>query len=263
MMGDGWRRRHDSVQFALEQVAVAMSVDVDCEVFNLFADLFCASDTAMIDGGGYRARQGLVPDFCFPRLSDECPRALAELKGITLSKTHYPRVGSTHSRSASTACATRASLIGTEYRRKAKGLDTKFFSASFTPPAPGPVAERLASFGPVLPLVFGAFADVNVGFEKLISNLASHGASVHWRSLMANSITNAKGVLQWRIRRTIGMAIHRANADLVLDRLPLIGARASAHAARRARARAAMFGDSGPSDTSYAYTRSRRSHASG
>ena len=115
----------------------------------------------------------------------------------------------------------------------------------------------------MLPLVFGAFADVNVGFEKLISNLASHGASVHWRSLMANSITNAKGVLQWRIRRTIGMAIHKANADLVLDRLPLIGARASAHAARRVRARAAMFGDSGPSDTSYAYTRSRRSHASG
>ena len=87
----------------------------------------------------------------------------------------------------------------------------------------------------MLPLVFGAFADVNGWFEKLISNLASHGASVHWRSLMANSITNAKGVLQWRIRRTIGMAIHKANADLVLDRLPLIGARASAHAARRVR----------------------------
>ena len=117
----------------------------------------------------------------------------------------------------------------------------------------------------MLPLVFGAFADVNDGFEKLISNMASHGAAVHWRSLMVNSVTSAKGVLQWRIRRTIGMAIHKANADLVLGRLPLIGARASAHAARRARARAAMFGDSGPSDTSYrnAYTRSRRGHASG
>ena len=263
MMGDGWGSRHDSVQFAIEQVAVAMGIDVDCEVFNLFADLFCASDQAMIDGGGYRARQGLVPDFCFPRLSDQCPKALAELKGVTLSKSYYPRVGNTHGRSASNACASRASLIGAEYRRKAKNLDNKFFSASFTPPAPGPVTPRLGSFGPVLPLVFGAFADVNDGFEKLISNMASHGAAVHWRSLMVNSVTSAKGVLQWRIRRTIGMAIHKANADLVLGRLPLIGARASAHAARRARARAAMFGDSGPSDTSYAYTRSRWSHASG
>lgn len=83
MMGGGWRKRHDSVQFAIEQVAVAMGIDVDCEVFNLFADLFCASDKSTIDGGGYRARQGLVPDFCSPRLSDQCPRTLAELKGIT------------------------------------------------------------------------------------------------------------------------------------------------------------------------------------
>ena len=80
---------------------------------------------------------------------------------------------------------------------------------------------------------------------------------------MATDSSNAKGVLQWRIRRTLGMAIHRANANLVLDRLPLIGARASAHAARRARARASMFGQAGPSDTGYAYSRSRRSHASG
>lgn len=73
-----------------------MGIDMDCEVFNLFADLFCASDKAMIDGSGYRVRQGLVPDFCPPRLSDQCPKALAELKGITLSKSHYPRVGNTH-----------------------------------------------------------------------------------------------------------------------------------------------------------------------
>lgn len=62
--------------------------------------------------GGYRARQGLVPGFCFPRLSDQCPRALAELKGITLAKAHYPRVRNTHGRSAGAACASRASLIG-------------------------------------------------------------------------------------------------------------------------------------------------------
>ena len=263
MKGDGWRTRHDAVQFAIEQVAAAMNIDVECEVFNRFADLFCDSEIAMIDGSGYRTRQGLVPDFFFPVLTGDCPEALAELKGITLAQSHYPRQGSTHNRSASAACEHRAGMIGAEYRRKAKNLDAKFFSTSFTPPAPGPVERRLRTFGPVLPLVFGAFADVNSQFEKLISDMAAHGAVVLWRSLMATDSSNAKGVLQWRIRRTLGMAIHRANANLVLDRLPLIGARASAHAARRARARASMFGQAGPSDTGYAYSRSRRSHASG
>lgn len=59
------------------------------------------------------------------------------------------------------------------------------------------------------------------------------------------------------------MAIHRADANLVLDSLPLIGARASAHANRRARARASLFSKGGLSDTGYAYSRSCWSHTLG
>lgn len=108
MKGDGWRTRHDEVQFAIEQVATAMSIDVECEVFNRFADLFCASEIAIIDGEGYRARQGLVPDFFFPMLSDKRPEALAEVKGITLAQAYYPRQGCTHNRSTRAACEHRA-----------------------------------------------------------------------------------------------------------------------------------------------------------
>ena len=67
----------------------------------------------------------------------------------------------------------------------------------------------------------------------------------------------------WKIRRSLGMAIHRANASLTLDRLPLMGGRASAAAGRRARARTAYYGSSGPADSSYAYSRSRASHSAG
>lgn len=49
--GNGKSVAHDKLHSDTNmQVVVAMGIDVDCEVFNLFADLFCASDKAMIDG---------------------------------------------------------------------------------------------------------------------------------------------------------------------------------------------------------------------
>ena len=88
------------------------------------------------------------------------PAFLAELKGVSLSKTWYPLAGASHTRSAGAACSHRASRVPAEYRLKADKLDKKFFAGSYTPPAPGPVTQRLASFGPIKALVFGAFAEV-------------------------------------------------------------------------------------------------------
>ena len=136
------------------------------------------------------------------------------------------------------------------------------FQKARPPPAPGQVTQRLASFGPIKALVFGAFAEVNDSFDKLMHLMAGHGAAVHWRSLLVNDPGAAKGIMMWRLRRTIGMATHRANAELILSRTPLMGGRATAAAGGRARARASFFGRPGPSDTRYAYDSSRRSHDS-
>ena len=45
--------------------------------------------------------------------------------------------------------------------------------------------------------------------------------------MMAPTPAAAYGALHWKLRRTIGMAMHRANADLILHRIPRIGSRAA------------------------------------
>lgn len=258
MRGDGWRHKHDAVKFALEHAMLAMSITPEVEVFNLFADLFSPSQINDLDNKGDRHRQGLVPDFQVPKLTPRFHKQLAELKGITLTKTHYPTRESTHSRSTREACAHRGRAIEAEYLRKACYLDRTCQADKYSPPAPGPVQERLHHLGPILPLVFGAFNDVNQELEGLVSAMASAGAVSLWRQMLQPDYASAKGVLMWQLRRDIGMEMHRANADLILDRVRRVGGRAEAAAGRRAHSARTFFGASGPSEASYAFRQSSR-----
>ena len=115
------------------------------------------------------------------------------------------------------------------------------------PPPPGPVQSRPAQLGPIHPLVFGAFNDVNEGFEDLVRAMVDYGASQLWRPMLARNIAEARGALYWKIRRTIGMTMHRANADLILHRAPRVGGRAAAAEDRRELASRLQFDSGGPS----------------
>ena len=90
---DTWRRRHDAVKQAVVQESLLSGVQVDCEVYGLFADLLPA---VLVREGGElqhaRARQGLVPDFKLLLNTPEGPdNCLAELKMIGAGKTWFPR----------------------------------------------------------------------------------------------------------------------------------------------------------------------------
>ena len=65
-------------------------------------------------------------------------------------------------------------------------------------------------------LVFGPFNEVNSKFNMLIDAIPTHGATNLWRSMIARDATTAKGPLLQRLRRTIGMAMHRANANSLI-----------------------------------------------
>ena len=138
-------------------------------------------------------------------------------------------------------------------------MDKNYFADQFTPPDQGPMERRLETFGPILPLVFGAFAEVNKAFDQLINDLAKVGAGSMYRSMLLKSPIQAKGVLVWKLRQRIGTAIHRANAEMLLARVPQIGARAAANAERQQRAQRNFFGFAGPSSATYAHTRSQNS----
>lgn len=121
--GDGWRTYHDIVKHSIAMAAYAMHVNIDVEVFNLFADLFSPTAIREINKAGARHRQGIVPDFRIPRLLASWDERLAELKHINLSATNYPLQSSTHNRHANEACAARAVKIQREYNKHAKKLD--------------------------------------------------------------------------------------------------------------------------------------------
>ena len=114
-----------------------------------------------------------------------------------------------------------------EYINNARDLDRRYRSDH-------KIEECIKSHGPILPLVFGAFGEVNSRFNDLVDALAAHGSTNHWRTMLADNATDAKAPLIDRIRCSLGMAIHRANSDLILNRVNYVGPHAAGAATRRA-----------------------------
>ena len=106
--------------------------------------------------------------------------------------------------------------------------------------------SRLSRFDHVIPLVFGAFGEVNDGVEELIKQLSELGAVIHWRRMKAREPEEAVGALSWMLRRRWGITAVREAARLTLGRLRFAGAnprnsdiepQSSAHAEARSYAR--------------------------
>ena len=84
--GDGFRRRHDAIKLRILGLLRWAGIEVDCEVFNVFAGLIPQEGLSRLEQG--RKRQGLVPDFRLrvpargqgPQVEE---LVLAELKSIS------------------------------------------------------------------------------------------------------------------------------------------------------------------------------------
>ena len=109
-------------------------------------------------------------------------------------------------------------------------------------------------------LVFGPFNEVNSKFNMLIDAIPTHGATNLWRSMIARDATTAKGPLLQRLRRTIGMAMHRANANLILNRITQVGYHAEGAATRRAQVENRWWGPAGPAGIHAEVVASRQYH---
>ena len=83
----------------------------------------------------------------------------------------------------------------------------------------GPVERCLLLFGDVPPLVVGAFGEHNAYFDELPRATALAGSERHWRRMRCTSQEHYRSLLVAMLRRTMGLAAGRANAQLVLRRL--------------------------------------------
>ena len=199
------------------------------EVFGLFAPLLPQHARNELDSDVPRKRQGIVPDFMVRCSFDGQPvqPKLLEVKTLHHGSSTYPA-----SSERCHAVGRRAARLHAEYLGKARRLDQQFLAAPTN--SQGPVESKLRSFGTVGGLVFGAWAEASADVHQLVAVLAHASISHDGRPQEATTISKAQ--IARIIWRRWGMAVHCANARLLLDRLGLVGRGAGAAAARRAAA---------------------------
>ena len=177
IVGDTFRRRHDTVKEQIKTEADLAGVPLDCEVFGKFSDLLPA--TLMEAGGelqGGRQRQGKIPDFqiTFPTPEGPLPR-LAELKVVSAGVAVYPRGAK------GKGTERRARKLTKEYEDILRGYDVRFHAAQpLAPrlrgqpkppePPPGPLLSRFRGYGGLSQgeLVAGPWGDLSPHFHSLL-----------------------------------------------------------------------------------------------
>ena len=232
--GDTWRRRHDGVKQAVVQESLLSGVQVDCEVYGLFADLLPA---VLVREGGElqhaRARQGLVPDFKLLLNTPEGPdNCLAELKMIGAGKTWYPRGRDGR------GTERRATELRTAYERALWKYDSRFYGTAprgraEPHPPPGPLVHRLRSFGRLQTLVAGPWGDLSDDFHELLKLMAETRVANQARARGWEASEGELGLAMGAVRRAISVAVVRAQSLCLLERLAFLGPGVRAAVQRR------------------------------
>ena len=249
LKGDGWRARHDTVKLCIDHILSANDMDVTTEVRDLFSSaLSTAQQQAFNTATSGRRRQGIIPDFFIGAPGGV--RHLYELKTINLCRSHY-------SDATRSPTSIRADKIPSEYVKHAQTLDQKILGTAVG--VVGPVEAKLRSYGAVRPLVVGPFNDTSPGVEALLSSAAEYGSIKFWRLMGASDPASARGYLAWKNRRHLGFASWRAQARLILDRVPQLSSGYSAAAGRRTAQRNIFFRRD-PASARFDFEQSRARH---
>ena len=223
--GDGWRTRHDTIKHTLHRDILGHGGTGTCEVFGLFSALLPQPGQDAVGRLSMRKRQALVPDFLLR--TPEGQDTLYEVKVISAGPTRYA-LGSV---SRGEATARRAAHLTTEYRDKARRVDQQYVGTAAG--EDGPVSRRLAGYGRVRGLVFGAFGEASEDVHDLVQTLASSYSARHWIDMHARDPNEAKAIVARMLYRSWGLAAVRANATLKLGGISFVGAGSAAAAGRR------------------------------
>ena len=176
-----------------------------------------------------RQRQGLIPDLFFPESGQ-----LADIKGMSCCKTHYPPCRFRHA-VENDAVRVRQGKVNAHYRDKAKTIDEKYNNHPDRS-RPGPVGLKLSSFGRVRGLIVGAFGEGSPDLHKLCDKIAETAAATRFCHLGARSMKDAKAKAARYVYRAVGIEMMRGTAALRSHRLAMVlagSASAKAAAARR------------------------------
>ena len=168
-----------------------------------------------------RFRQGIIPDLLLDVTSIDLPENVAKMLGdCTLADMKTLAPGTVYSEPASTtpshAVEKRQKQVSPAYHAAARSLDAELGSQ---PGLPGPVESELNTYnsGNVLGLVAGAYAELSSAFHAIIDLIASQLADEHLQFFDIDH-GMCKSIFLQQVRRSLGLALHRGWAKLMLDR---------------------------------------------
>jgi hypothetical protein len=153
--------------------------------------------------------------------SIDLPENVAKMLGdCTLADMKTLAPGTVYSEPASTtpshAVEKRQKQVSPAYHAAARSLDAELGSQ---PGLPGPVESELNTYnsGNVLGLVAGAYAELSSAFHAIIDLIASQLADEHLQFFDIDH-GMCKSIFLQQVRRSLGLALHRGWAKLMLDR---------------------------------------------
>ena len=238
LVGDSWRRRHDTVKSFITAEAALAGVPLDCEVFGQFSDLL---PPALMEEGGElqwgRQRQGKVPDFkiTFPTPEGPVPH-LAELKVVNAAVSWYPPG------TKGKGTDRRARKLPREYEDVLRGYDVRFHGAqpwmdkrAQPEPPSGPLLGRFRGCGGLGrgQLVAGPWGDLSPHFHSLLKMFAEQRVAAMGRATGVEQGPGQLGKVTGETRRSASVCVVRAQQICLMERLAALGPGARAAAQRR------------------------------
>lgn len=253
------KRRHDYVKNTVHGVLRAYRLEAQVEPDQLFMSQLSAEQIARETRG---SGAGIIPDI----VVDGTAQTIVEIKVIGAVRS-YSKRRQTAPDTPLMGVDTRARQVHRDYPRRANNLDREqghgdeslddvndtpndWYEQS--PQNYGPVRRRLAEFR-LRACAAGPRGEVSPDFRQLIKDAAAIGATRLSDRLPVGNPQAAAAVLRWHANCRIGMAIQKASARHLLDRIAMVRRGGRTEDGADDAATATTFGSGGPGAAVDAY----------
>ena len=247
--GGGFRRIHNFVQSLIQSMMKVAGIHSEKEAVNFLLGKVGAPyinnyvDHLSSQAGRRNSPFAIVPDlhvFGYPAgkqtINDsgatDSGEIFCEIKTMQPNKTNYRHNNNSTNKPANR----RADKVTSQYRNKFKKLDKEYApnvvgDGSNNIVGPFEAAQSQFIGGQVIPLIVGAFGDVNTDFENMLRTLAKLAAAgEEGMSISPLRNLDKKGgafvIMNHQFRRALGVSIVRDMANHKLSRLHYVRATA-------------------------------------
>ena len=137
----------------------------------------------------------------------------------------------------------RASTVYREQVAKLQDIDANILG--HPQGSDGPLVQRLTSIVGPKPLVVGKYGDLNSGLRQLIDAFAKSAGAAKWKEYNYRSEEIATARIKVHFSRVLGLAAHKGQARLLLDRIHALDGPAQRTRSLNRTAEVGTFGTSG------------------